>query len=631
MMQSTFALLTVLFLLVGNLSSVYCLINTASHWEFGGLRSNSRCEYIFHQSINEKVRKDHSDPLFIWLGRPSSAIQTMISRKISGSKGTKSVPLPLPTLWISFVNILYVTKCYHIAVDASYPASDNSQSFEVLATPIHDNTIGFVKAFELFLTKDWAVQSTNFSRSFRFINDIDTDACADAIAGVDARVVGEDVARSLYVGGNLADPVGGMHTVEVAMMLMTMLDQPSCLHPTNRSGRLSLKGVLIGDVATRQSREASLSPSPAASRGVLHYRPTAQFVPFKSFESIPGHVGGLANPNVYKLDRINQPVVCNSLFSEVEFWLNDVHLTYMPSADHSGTFGKDEVSERLETGNAGAEMYEYRLTAISTFRKCYYSVEDWRNDPQEEMWYSGSSDISPIENKQDIYPVLPVANATVKPFPGCRSQTATDHAIEDDASVVETGHQTSEQSRSIRALLHRGLTVFVYNTIHKSPRPICSFYIGIYECDTLNWSVRGQSHNDSGVVTGEIRHDADADVVAAQELQWFDAATLVDMVEDVGRSNSVDSSGSDDTSDSSVDNMSTNEKVNMVTVGQIQDSGCNSCGSRASSGGRLIWSHFDSSSSSSSSFVSISKHMAVDMLRRLVENTHDINYVDIYA
>jgi hypothetical protein len=537
------------------------LINTASHWEFGGLSSNSRCEYLFHQSIGERVNPDRRDPLLIWLGRPSSALQTLVSYQVS--KGEKIVPLPLPTLWISYANILYVTKCFSLTDEGGDQHGErNGAAFEDQVTPIIGNTPAFVKALENFLTRDLKAEKLNLSASFRFEGEISEVVDNDAYGDIETY-------RSLYVGGNMADEVGGMHTIAVITMLASFLNKSS--YRVLPRDRLVLKGALIGDAASGQG---------ARSGSALRYRPSAQFVPFKSFESIPGHVGSLANPNVYKLDRIAQPVTCNNLFAGVELWLHDLHLRYVREPDGEGEDA------------AASEMYEYTLSTISTFAKCYRSVADWRSDPEEPLWNTVAEteeesgvikqDIYPTlpysvaeteeESgviKQDIYPTLPYSMAVRNPFPSCQLPGESD------------------QSMSIGALLEGGLTVVTYSTIRKSARAICSFYIGIFEADALQWST---------------------DSTSTEELRLFDAGSLVDVVEDAGGSTTVD----------------------MVTVGQVQDGGSNP------QGGRLVWSHFDSSSGGlqrdeAAPFVSVSKHTAVDILKRLLEGSDEINYVDIYA
>ena len=547
----------VLLLLVATFSVIECMINTANHWSFGGLDSNSRCEYIFHQSVNEKVRKDHSDPLFIWMGRPSSAIQTMICRKISGRIGMKTVPLPVPSLWISFVNILYVTKCFDIAEDEEL--TDSSTSYKARATPIQGSSTKYLNSFDSFLSKDWLNQPNNISKYFRFV-------------GTSSEESGKaTTCRSLYVGGNLADQVGGRYTLEVAEKLIEMLTSSNYLNSS--SGCLSFRGVLIGDAPGDRV-------NPYNSSGVhLHYRPAAQFVPFKSFESIPGHVGSLANPNVYKLDRIAQPVVCNALFAQVDFRLHDLHLSY--------AFVTTEAE-----GTSTPEMHEYRLASISTFKRCYLSVEEWKSDPDEELWYNTPGDN--VHGKVEIYPVLPrsAGSGSEQPFPQCE-----DSAAKKPSSQYDT--DKFRQARTIQALLGHGLTVFAYSTIHNSPRPICSFYIGIYESDALQWP--------------------DTDTVVRHTLAHFDSGTLVDVVDDVAKISTV----------CDQDECSEISGVDMAVIGQIQDAGANN------RGGRLIWGHFDSKSGRLSKedhsvFVSVSKHTAVDILRRLVRGNDDINYVDIY-
>jgi hypothetical protein len=59
------------------------------------------CEHLFRSSQRESARHSQEDPLVIWLGRPSMAIH------VEGKYG----PIPMPSVWVSFVNVLYITKC----------------------------------------------------------------------------------------------------------------------------------------------------------------------------------------------------------------------------------------------------------------------------------------------------------------------------------------------------------------------------------------------------------------------------------------------------------------------------------------------------------------------------------------
>ena len=74
-----------------------CCTNS-SVWEQHRIGSYT---YIFRQSKREVSRQQQFDPMLIWIGSASNALQ------VSYTHG----PVPLPTIWSSFVNVLYVTKC----------------------------------------------------------------------------------------------------------------------------------------------------------------------------------------------------------------------------------------------------------------------------------------------------------------------------------------------------------------------------------------------------------------------------------------------------------------------------------------------------------------------------------------
>lgn len=67
-------------------------------WDIG---DQSGCAYIFGQSVRERARQLQQDPLLIWLGMPSETLQV----------ASKHGRLPIVSLWRSYVNVLYVTKC----------------------------------------------------------------------------------------------------------------------------------------------------------------------------------------------------------------------------------------------------------------------------------------------------------------------------------------------------------------------------------------------------------------------------------------------------------------------------------------------------------------------------------------
>jgi hypothetical protein len=61
------------------------------------------CDHIFRASQRESARYAQEDPIVLWLGRPSMSLH------VEGKYG----PLPMPSVWVSFVNVLYVTSCHN--------------------------------------------------------------------------------------------------------------------------------------------------------------------------------------------------------------------------------------------------------------------------------------------------------------------------------------------------------------------------------------------------------------------------------------------------------------------------------------------------------------------------------------
>jgi hypothetical protein len=66
-----------------------------SRWQHGQIGG---CTYNFKQSARERYKNEQFDPLIIWLGTPSTALKVH----------TKHGLVPLPSVWSSYANIVYV-------------------------------------------------------------------------------------------------------------------------------------------------------------------------------------------------------------------------------------------------------------------------------------------------------------------------------------------------------------------------------------------------------------------------------------------------------------------------------------------------------------------------------------------
>lgn len=398
-------------------------------WEQNRLES---CSYIFRQSKREVSRQQQFDPILIWIGSASNALQ------VSYTHG----PVPLPTIWSSFVNVLYVTKC------------------DSEATPFPQQFLAFYAS--------WLLAHE------QYIN------------------------RDVFLMANMRDRDGGGHILEIAETFQSA-------HP--------LRSVILIDPP---------------------FTPTGIFVSHRSFES----GNGMGD---YSIQRVQQPITCNTYFSEVSLIMYDVTFHYSPQQPDS----------------TNQEMFEYSLASISTYDKCFNSVDDFAFE-----WLR-----QPIPPHGNIFAAL-ASTADVDIFPKCN-----DEKREPSLSAV---HE----------LLQRNITVLSYKQIYHSSQLICSFYISIYEAETLSLSHR----------------------VHSRSMQHFDHATLQQM------------------------DFSTKHKSSLP-LGLVQDSGDR--GLYTDRTGRFIWMQFDSRASittktSQDYEYHLTKPTAVEILKRLVNDEYgDISFVEL--
>lgn len=336
-----------------------------------------------------------------------------------------------------------------------------------------------------------------------------------------------------------------------------IIDQWVLLHDGFRDRALYLSGVdrvlpdsstylgaVAKDLLTRRYHIAGLFI------GKPLIAPSARFFGHRSFET--GN-----KMNGYTISRALNPVSCNSLYSQVEFVMHDAIFYYTPEARYRSSIGRDTE-----------EMTEYSLASVSTFDKCYSDLTAF-----ESAWTNRSPYLS------DIHPTLPqdprsVHSNQVLPFPACDS--------------VDYSMQYSD-------LLGLNVTLYMYSFIHKESKPICSFYIGIFETDGLRFPGVHQSLSGASVSS-------------------FNKATLYDIEDSWTRY---------------VDEHTVHDRDSFSQLGQIQDAA--SAGSF--SGQRIAWMHLDSRMDSKrrTGLLMLSKMTAVDILSRLMNENVLVEYVELFV
>jgi hypothetical protein len=187
--------LTAALLLVHKLSCVPC--TTALKWTHGAL---SGCTYNFKQSPRERFKNEQHDPLVVWLGSPSTALQVR----------AKFGLLPIPTVWSSYANVLYC----HCPTAATQWPHQATQHAHVSTSAANASTI-YVETVRSFLD-NWCGMSD----------------------------FGDFCTRSLYLAGNYLDKSGGQHLLQLAVALEATKHGADA-NSLNRKS-FDLRGVAVG-------------------------------------------------------------------------------------------------------------------------------------------------------------------------------------------------------------------------------------------------------------------------------------------------------------------------------------------------------------------------------------------------
>lgn len=362
-----------------------------SHWKRDS--EIKVCDHIFRSSQRESARYAQEDPIVVWLGRPSMSLH------VEGKYG----PLPMPSVWVSFVNVLYVTRC-HNGKEQSDGDGDNPHYISLL-TEFMFQWLGAHPKYHL---------------------------------------------RDLYLAGDEGDLDGGRYLLETAALWL------------NHS-ELHLKGVLLGNP----------SHAPIISRHFGH----------RSFETVN-------NLTSWSIDRARQNIFCNSRYAQVDFVMNDYQFHYTPIPSPSPT-----PSSSVEVEG----MYEYQLSTISAYEKCFHSPEEWESQ-------SSPNSILPYDI---VYPTLSHSHTTSPVYPRCLPSQSS-----------------SQQSTSslLEQLLTHSLTIVLYSSIYKSSQAICSFYIGIYAADGIEYRLEDQFQQNS---TGSSRVGYGSKADMQRRIEGFNHAALL--------------------------------------------------------------------------------------------------------
>lgn len=331
----------------------------SSKWN-NNIKLNQICLNLFSQSKKQLTRFKQEDSIIIWLGKPS------LSLHIEGKYG----PLPLPTIWKSFVNILYINKCI---IKENYKENYKDS---------------YIKQITLFIL-EWLNENNEYKD------------------------------RNIYLAGNEEDKTGGYYLLSVAKHWLSLY-----------SNQINLKGILLGN---------PLHP-PIISRHFGH----------RSFETIN-------NMTYWSIDRAKQNIFCNSRYSQVDFVMNDCQFHY------TTTNSNDNVNDNVNDNDIKKSingMYEYKLSSISTYDKCYADPIKFESD-----WSISKS--LPYDN---VYPTLSYSNSKSPVYPKC---------------LPKLTKEQDEAYDTLNILLSSSLSIVMYTSIYKSSQAICSFYIGMYNADGL--------------------------------------------------------------------------------------------------------------------------------------------------
>lgn len=236
--------------------------------------------------------------------------------------------------------------------------------------------------------------------------------------------------RKVFLSGSMDDPTGGAHILNAATEVL--------------NNGFDLSGVVIGN------------PS---------FSPSIQFFRHKSFEQ--------ANDMTFwSVDRARQPIVCNGLFSQVEFIMHDIHLKYTPA-------------ERSHEGDV-LGSHEYQLSAVHTADRCYTKegsegsgggLEDFSRD-----W--GRRPLPPYEEVHATLSQL-LHNVKKDPFQSpCDSMAMP----QPSASQKEDGPMGTSPPE-LTLLLSKSVPIVMYSQLYQNPTALCSFYIGIFEADAMRYPI----------------------------------------------------------------------------------------------------------------------------------------------
>jgi hypothetical protein len=393
------------------------------------------CEHLFRPSQRESARNSQVDPLVLWLGRPSMSIH------VEGKYG----PIPMPSVWVSFVNVLYITKC---------PVDQENEN--------HSTGGGTYSSLLTEFLSKWLELNSKYQQ------------------------------RDIYLAGDEDDVTGGSYLLTVAMKW-------------KQTASFSLKGLLLGN----PSHVAMIS---------RHYG-------HRSFET-------LNNMTSWSMNRARQTITCNSHFSQVDFVMNDIQLHYTPVASSSSS---------APDGVEG--MHEYELSTVSSYGRCYSSPEEWEAD-----WLSTSATSPSPHLYESIYPTLTHTGDTDPVYPPC--------------SPHLTSPQQSVQDQLTTLLSDPAFTVVMYSSLYKSSEAICSFYIGIYTADGVQYRPPPSS-------------SSPADELFSQRIKEFNEATLLPYE-----------------SAWTIASSSSKGRRESEPKGVIQD-GIDSSGTGSGGGGGLVWIQFD--------------------------------------
>jgi hypothetical protein len=181
-------------------------------------------------------------------------------------------------------------------------------------------------------------------------------------------------------------------------------------------------------------------------------RPEHLYVAHRSLESGNGM-------HAYAVNRAHEDIVCNAAQDGIKFLMNDLVLSYAQS----------EYKATLSGGPPKEEVRASLRAAISPGGNCVCADKDGDDILQ----------LVPDTNETLVYSYLPTAQylESERSFPfSCGKCGGRDEVVQ---GYIDDIHE----------LLESNISVLLYNFIHSESQAICSFYIGIFECDALYMSV----------------------------------------------------------------------------------------------------------------------------------------------